>query len=194
MSTGSLPTVRPQSPYHSKEDSPCCCVSPTHRPYHSQCKSASSCSAHTHWASCHTSPSQNLSYTPHCMNSRVRLSTQQCREQLMTLRHHLVSASGLASSSSSLGDSPPGRNRSRFKDIGKSYDTPYQRGHSASLSSLPRVSSIPGTWRRGTTRSSASFGSENETDRILSRRRVDSESDSGAGWSSSGTSYRYSYH
>lgn len=195
MSTGSLPTVRPQSPCHSKEGSPCCCISPTHRPYHNQCRSpASSCSAHTHWASCHATPSQNFSYTPHCMSSRVRTSTQQCREHLLNLRHHLGSTSGLASSSSSLGESPSVRYRHHLKDIGNSFDTPYQRGHAASLSSLPRASSMPRSWRRAASGSSASVASENETDRKQTCRRVDSDSDSGAGWSSSGTSLRYSYH
>ncbi|KAG7163574.1 hypothetical protein Hamer_G002775 [Homarus americanus] len=195
MSTGSLPTVGPQSPYHSREASPCCCISPTHRQYHNQCRSpASSCSAHSHWASCHAAPSQDLSYTPHCMNSRVRVSTQQCREHLLNLRRHLVSASGLASSSSSLADSPPGKSGHRFRGIGNSFDTPYQRGHAASLSSLPGVSSIPGSWRHGAGGSTASVASESEADRRQTRRRVDSDSDSGAGWSSSGISIRHTYH
>ena len=204
LSTASLPTIGPPSPAHTKRDiSPCCCISPTHQSYHSHshshshlCSPVGTCSAHTHWVSCHGSPAPDLSYTPHCMTARVRQSSQQCRDQLLNLRKQLVSTSGLASSSSSLGDSsPPGRGNSyRLRGMGSIFDTPYQRDQAASLSSLP-ISSNHRTWKRSNlTGSAISVASESEADRLKwPRHRFDSDSDSGAGWSSSGTSLRHTY-
>ncbi|XP_068220613.1 mucin-16-like isoform X2 [Palaemon carinicauda] len=196
MSTASLPSIGPpQSPIQTGRDvSPCCCISPTHQSHHNHlCSPTRTCSAHTHWASCHTAPTSDITYTPQCFNDRIRTSSQQCRDQLLHLRKQLVSTPGLASSSSSLGDaSPPGRGNSHnLRGMRNMFDTPYQRDQAASLSSLPLTSNHRG-WRHNITGSTASVASEGEADRLRwPRHRLDSDSDSGAGWSSSGTSLRH---
>ncbi|MPC31396.1 hypothetical protein E2C01_024684 [Portunus trituberculatus] len=183
LSTPALPTGSP-SPL-------CCCVSPSHLPSHQYCRAlASPCSSHAHWSSCHASPAPTPApepcYSPGYREARLQASRQQCRDQLAAARRLL----GGSSSSLGEGSSPPMPRRPRLTPAGgsldahqryqrtaaSSQDTPYLRGHAASLSSLPGAGV---GWRRGGLRGVDSLGSvasEGEADpRRASRWRGDSD-------------------
>ena len=171
LSTPTLPTAAPLSPAHLRA-SPCCCVSPVHLPRHQYCRAlASPCSAHvhSHCTSTHTTPTPEPSRSPVYRESRVQASRQQCREHVAAARRLMGGGS-----SSSLGEgsspTPTLRHRPRLYPAGGSLDahqrlhrgatttldTPYLRGHAASLSSLPGAG---GAWRRGGLGGVSSLGS-----------------------------------
>lgn len=156
LSTPTLPTSSPSPP--------CCCVSPVHLPHHHLCRSLSSpCPAHAspHAAPCYAAPPEP-SYSPARRDARMEASRQQCHQQLAAARRLL----GGGGSTSSLGDaSPPPlarhprltpgggsldaytRRQQQQQRASTALDTPFLRGHAASLSSLPGASG--GAWRRG---------------------------------------------
>lgn len=154
FSTPALPTAGPPSPSYL-----CCCVSPVHQPRHQHCRAlASPCAAHAH---CHVTPPPEPTHSPvSYRDARLEASRRQCREQLAAARRLL---GGGSSSSLGEGSSPSLPRRPRLSPAGGSLDahqrhqrlaattpdTPYLRGHAASLSSLPGAGGAGGAWRRG---------------------------------------------